>query len=106
MNKAEPTQPTAEPEDREKIESMMRDIRLLQEKTRKYKTRATDAERQVQSLNMKVGDQQTKSEKMLALLKEYKKNGSDPADQKRLEERLQVSTPSSGSSGCLEGCGW
>lgn len=33
---------------------MKQDIFMLQDKTRKYKTRATDAERQVQTMTVKV----------------------------------------------------
>merc|ERR1719502_2431808 len=66
-------------------------MRLLQEKTRKYKARALDAERQVQSLGMKLGEQQAKNDKMLNLLKELKKNGGDPKEMKKLEEKIAAS---------------
>ena len=50
-----------------------------------------EAERQAQTLGMKLGEQQTKNDKMMALLKELKKNGADPKEVKQLEERIAAS---------------
>lgn len=37
-----------------------------------------------------MSDQTSKNQKMIALLKEYKKNGEDPGKQKKLEEQLEA----------------
>lgn len=74
----------------EKIRTLMNDLRLLQDKTRKYKSRAMDAERNVQRLTIQLGELQTKNDKLLVLLKEVKKDGQSSKERKELQDKLEL----------------
>jgi len=78
--------------DQERVSKLMQDVALLQEKTRKYKARANDAEREVRSMANKMADLQSKQDKMMALLKEYQKKGADPSLIEKLEEKISASS--------------
>jgi len=72
----------------DKIRVLTNDLRLLQDKTRKYKSRALEAERSVQRLTVQLGELQSKNDKLLVLLKEVKKDGMDSKERTDMESAV------------------
>lgn len=82
----------------ERVKVLMNDLRLLQDKTRKYKQRSQDAERSSQRLTVELGAAKTQSAKQLGQIKQLRKSGMDNNTRKQLESQLESANKRAESS--------